>query len=394
MASVPTDNTAAYELYLQAKRTNPDHPETRVTEAETEQSIQLYRRAVELDSTFADAWARLADAYVGRAWRRNWDPAWADSGRRATERALELNPDLAYAHVQLGDAHWVLGNMEKQAKAYRRAWELRPELVVANNLIVSLGRRGRFAQKLKWMDRVLEVSPGSPGDVRSLVTTNLLLGRDSVAEAWRRYARERGVSLTEVDFHVALLHHADVDRALALLQRAPPGETAVGQRQKRAALALYRSDWTRARRLYRQLSPPPVLGVDIAGGLLSDRLGLAWALEKLGQRREAEHIAEQVRADARDAVDGNVPGSGPRNRLAVAHLLLGDTGRALDWLETAVDVGERNRFLLESVPTLAPLRQHRRFQRLLDQIDEHLAEQQRRAERNGWGEPREVSRER
>lgn len=121
--------------------------------------------------------------------------------------------------------------------------------------------------------------------------------------------------------------------------------------------------------------------------MLTDQLGLAWSLRQLGQRTEAAHIAEQVRTDAMDAVGDDVPGSPPRNRLAVAHLLLGDRARALDWLEAAVEAGERDAPLMETVPSLAPLRDHPRFQSLLDRMRKLLAEERRKVEDNGLGEP-------
>lgn len=82
VASVPTENTAAYELYLQAERMEgaPD-------EVSLDRRTELYRRAVALDTTFAPAWAGLADAYVDRALVEGGSEATADSGRRFARRA-------------------------------------------------------------------------------------------------------------------------------------------------------------------------------------------------------------------------------------------------------------------------------------------------------------------
>ncbi len=110
MASVPTENIAAYELYLQSQTISQVYPEPPNPETEREQSIRIYRRALELDSTSADAWAAFADSYAKRSWERGWDLAWADVARRP----LVLNPALAYAYAQLGDAYMTLGKTEKQ----------------------------------------------------------------------------------------------------------------------------------------------------------------------------------------------------------------------------------------------------------------------------------------
>lgn len=388
VASVPTENTAAYELYLQAKKIEE---EAALSEESNARKIRLYRRALELDSAFAEAWAGLADGFVDRAWKRGGVPAWADSGRSAAERALALDPELAHAHVQLGDALSVPGDEEGQLAAYRRALELQPgHEGAANNLLAELATRGQFAEALKWLDRLRRTSPNSPVYVASLLGTNVLLGRDSVAEAWRSYARERDLSLTEAEFRLSLFLRADLDRARTLLRSLSAGEMTLEDTRRRAALALYEGNWERARGLYRRLyskaSEGPGLGW-LVDGLLAGRLGLAWTLDRLGRREEARKIAREVRKDARGKIERGRGSFTLRRRLSVAALILGDTAKALDWLERAVELGDRARPVLERVPTLAPVRDHPRFRDLLGRVDDLLAEERRRAEEEGWGEP-------
>ncbi len=124
---------------------------------------------------------------------------------------------------------------------------------MVHNRTIFLGARDRYADQLKWLDRVLATLPESPANVRTVVATNVLLGRDSVAEAWRRYAREREIALERREFSVSLFHDTDTDRARALVDSLADGEERVDQRQRRAALALYEGDFTEARRLYRRL---------------------------------------------------------------------------------------------------------------------------------------------
>lgn len=383
VAAVPTPSTAAYELYLQAKAIEEEGPHT---DAANARKIRLFRRALELDSTFAGAWAGLADALVDRSWSRRWSTAWADSALAVADRALKLDPELARAHIQLGDAHWVLGNTERQLEAYRRAWQLNPDLPgVTNNLITLLDRQGRYAEKLKWLDRALRTSPQPANQVGTLVETNVLLGRESVADAWREYARRRELTLTETEFTVALLYRGEVDRATALLGELADGEETVNDIRRRALVELYEGDWKQARGLYRRL-------YSASGriyGLFDDRIGLAWSLDRLGQTREARKISERVREDATEAIDSGVPMPAVRHRLAVAHLLLGDTANSLEWLEAAVDAGGRRLPVLETAPTLDPLRNYPRFQALMDRVANALAAERRQAERNSWGEPPE-----
>ena len=65
MAARPTDNVEAYQVYLRALESlhHPDQSESTLGTA-----VELFRRAAELDSDFALAWARLSLAIS----RYNW----------------------------------------------------------------------------------------------------------------------------------------------------------------------------------------------------------------------------------------------------------------------------------------------------------------------------------
>lgn len=388
VASVPTENTAAYELYLQARRLRSEIPGLGAV-GRHERRIRLLRRSLALDSTFAEAWAGLAASYKAKAWRE-WSPVWADSARRAARRALDLNPKLADAYSYLGDAYWVLGDREAQLEAYRTALRLQPgHPHTANNLVAFLGFWGRLAEKAKWLATLLHTSPRSGWVVGNFVSLNSTLGREVMAEAWKDYARSHGISTRRVDFHLRLRRGQlkGARKLFAKLEGSETNETYLSRR--RAALALYEGSWIRAREIYRELygGAAPGASHPVFQSLLDDRLGLAWSLRELGQMQEAREIAVRVRKNAAEEVRRTERGYPSHLRLAVSHLILDDTARALDWLGSAVDAGYRGRETLETVPTLAPLRDHPRFRRLLSRLDSLLAEERRHVEAEGWGEP-------
>lgn len=383
LQEVPTQNTAAYELYLQAQ----DLEQLRTPSPMIDQRIQLYRRALELDSTFAEAWAGLADIFVAQGWVTS-DLAWVDSATAAARKALELDPALAAAHAQLGDVHWTLGRTEEAIAAYERALELHSgEREAMNNLSVLLGRRGRYAEKMRLLERLHRLAPDSPGPIARLAALNAQLGRDDVADAWLAYGRERGHSMPWTRFHVSLFHRQDLARAREALEELAKEIDDYRLTRRRAALALYAGDWTDARKHYRVLYPGiPKGSAAVFGGLLYDPLGLAFALDRLADPEEARAIAREVVETAEQDIAAN-PDPAPRQRMAVAHLILGDTTAALDWLEQAVDVGYRDVRELRTIPTLAPLRDHARFRTLLERMEILLAEELRRIEAEGWGLP-------
>ena len=127
----PTDNAEAYDAYLRGLESFE-----RRSKESTRLSIQFLERAIEADTEFAEAYASLAMAYTlagGNTLVKFMSndeahlPALA-----AARRALELDPDLARAHLALAG---VLNQLQPWApatdlaieQAYRRALDLDPE---------------------------------------------------------------------------------------------------------------------------------------------------------------------------------------------------------------------------------------------------------------------------
>src|SRR5438094_7309116 len=117
-----TKNVEAYEFYLRARK---------LFQQWTRQSIELARemfeRAIELDPHFAAAWAGLATAHVYLfSWGgRDPDPPKA---HHASIRALELDPELADAHVAAGQSFSMEQRYGEAAAEFEKAIELDPTL--------------------------------------------------------------------------------------------------------------------------------------------------------------------------------------------------------------------------------------------------------------------------
>ena len=81
----------------------------RQTQPEVEQAIGFFEQALQADSTFAPAFAGLADCYVLLSWV-GAEPLPAEEAypraKAAALRALQLDSTLAEAHTSLGIIHW------------------------------------------------------------------------------------------------------------------------------------------------------------------------------------------------------------------------------------------------------------------------------------------------
>lgn len=381
---LPTTSSAAYELYLQARGITFQR---RAGEEEAEVAARLYRRALELDSTFAEAWAGLADLYAGLSWTRDDGRARADSGVAAARRAIRHDPELAFAHVQLGDNLATLGRAGEQMDAYREALRLDPSQEQAlNNMNVVLVGNGRIAEAMRWLDRARRHAPDESHLAGRIAVLNAMLGRSDAARAWMDAARRRGHELPETRFDLALYFRGDVEEAREALRK-------IRARHRRpfgprmAALALYRRDWRTARRRFRALVEETGPASSWQHGLVPAGAGLAFALDRLGRDSAARSAArETVDALAERRIFFGQEGA-VRVQGAVARLVLGDTARALRELRKAVDAGFLRPRESRRSPLFDPLRHRTGFRAVLSRMDSLMAEERRRVEQNGWGEP-------
>lgn len=129
-----TESTTAYDLYLQGryfwnKRTLED---IRV-------AIGLFEEAIEVDSTYAPAYAAIADAYaVPTGWGD--DPGHAlNEAVRYAELALDLDPALAQAHTAIAYAVMMRDlDFRRAEAAFGRALELDPQYATAHQWLAEL----------------------------------------------------------------------------------------------------------------------------------------------------------------------------------------------------------------------------------------------------------------
>jgi len=155
-----SDNPEAFQLYLQGKFFGE-----RVTQADTDKAIDLFKQALAIDPDFALAWTGLSYVYQLQA---GYGFAPIDEGyeraRDAAQRALRLAPDLAEGHIALGavlEGHdW---NWAAAGASYRRALALAPGDANALRASAQLARiQGRVEEGLELIRKAVALDPLSP----------------------------------------------------------------------------------------------------------------------------------------------------------------------------------------------------------------------------------------
>jgi tetratricopeptide (TPR) repeat protein len=204
----------AHRLYLQGR-----YFVDRGSQDETAKGIRCLDEALKLDPTFALAWAELA-----RAWMNCANGGWTDPreahmrARKAVERALTLEPDLAEAHVRLGG---IQKNHEwdwKSAEAsYRRALELAPgNPIVLDGAGVMSECLGRLDEGIALLRRAVEQNPLSSSSYSNLALVYRAAGKLDEAEEACRKGIELSPKRICIHAHLALvlLAQGRIDEAL------------------------------------------------------------------------------------------------------------------------------------------------------------------------------------
>jgi len=180
----PTENTAAYDLYLRARRL--------VEAGDRAEKLALLEKAVALDPSFARAWGDVADEYAFVAFNfHEGVDGMLSKAKAAIDRAVQLAPDDPEVASSLGTYYYYA------FRDYTRATDLYQKLALKRpndaSLFESLGlierRQGRWAESLGNLRRATGLDVANLQYLNNLISI-LAEGRhyDELAAALRKKA--------------------------------------------------------------------------------------------------------------------------------------------------------------------------------------------------------------
>jgi TolB-like protein/Flp pilus assembly protein TadD len=401
----PTENMEAYQAYLVGVQywwTGEDERTARMM-------LEMLERAVELDPEFALAHALLSQAHSQYYhYKYDFTDARRAKARRSAERALELQPDLAEAHLALGFYHywchrdydsalaeiataergrpnnpevltakWAvarrMGRWQEALATLERASEIDPQgYLTLYEWGGTLTMMRRYADAEEQLRRAIDVAPDRP-DAYSYAALNYLLW-DGTTERARRLLLDVPTVNDPRLVHLALLfdyYDRDFGALRAGIERlrddAIALETAYLPKELLRCIALEGGgDGDRAR-----------VACESAGAVLTGELGrrpydhrlysaLGLAYAYLGRDDDAVTAARravEMWPVSKDAFEG----ARPAIELAKVYARVGDHDRAIDQLEDLLSIPCRLSVpLLRLDPAWDPLRDHPRFQELLE----------------------------
>jgi tetratricopeptide (TPR) repeat protein len=326
IASRPTENNEAHQLYLKGR-----YYWNKWLGPGFEKSRDYYQQAIDLDPTYALAYAGLAD-YYGFAFANGLLPPeekWAKAEEDTASKALELDPTLGEAYNPLAAAKLYYHRDWPAAERYfHRGFELSPNFAeMHHHYAMCLVLFGRNEEALAEVQRALELDPLSPRFNWNLARLLFFMRQyDRAIDQYRK--------TLELDPNDAMTHEW---LGYAYEKKGLQKETI--------------AEWSRALTLS---------GEDPQASLLQRTYataGFGAAVRALAQQK-LERLNERTgRGEYVAAVE-----------FVIAYTRLEDKEQAFAWLTKAVE--ERNRLALEINvnPLFDSLRSDPRFEPLMDKI--------------------------
>ena len=320
LRQLPTNNPEAYNYYLLA-----EFQSDKWTEVGFQNSIPLYKKAIEVDSAYVDPYVGLAQVWStgGAVWGvYNEQEAW-DNCRALLEKALELDPTHIDALETLASGYFYYDwDFHRPLIYFNRAKEEQGHygFLVMDYLI----KTGRLQDALNTSEYFIQLDPSRSGNYLFKCQALYLMGKQDEA-------------IRTIDEAYSLFDNLFFVREAAKLYFI------FGEMDK----------FHRVLEKHHRLFPdrPPLI---------------KWleAVDALYQQQDPSPYVKQLEQQYENEESGS-----PAWFLALTYAVLSDEEAIFDWLEKSYDRHEVEMTWLKTEPVLQPYQNHPQYQDLLERMN-------------------------
>src|SRR5437899_6764827 len=218
LAKKPTENPEAHRLYLLGR-----YEFGKYTQAGWNNAIRYYEEALRLDPGYALAYCGLADNYAYMVSVVMPDKEAIAKRKQFAEKALELDPELAEAHMSLAVVLVGAYDWRNALKEFDRALELNPNLAFAYELQAwTVNGLGRFDEAIAKTRKAVELDPLNPFFQMSLSFYQYWARQydDAIAQARKTLEMDPNSAISHVLLGLSFLKKGDTAGAIAELEKS------------------------------------------------------------------------------------------------------------------------------------------------------------------------------
>lgn len=377
ISRAPTGNLTAYDFFLRGREAYG-----RYTAEDNDEAIRLFREALDRDPDYAGAWAGLGDGFGLRVSNYGFPLHWADSALAASQRAIELDPDLADGFKALGLAYAVKGAYDQALPNYLRAVDLDPSYVSAvSNLASIYFWGGDFGAYHHWSMRAFRLAPNFRYRRTEVAWSYWSLQDYDLAERWTRESLALGADESEALTLLSSIAslRGELERGIELAEQSLPEPPTAYGHMSVAWAALFARDFERALPAAEEAGRLDPGGSTFHWHYSITTLG--FALLAAGETERGMRVLAEAQ-ELMEALMGLNDRWSPVWEMASIHAARGDVEKAIEWAERAYEEnGYRFPRYIGLDPMFDSVRDDPRFQAIVDRMQADVEEMRRRIER-------------
>lgn len=361
----PTNDLQAYDIYLQGRKYY-----SKYNEKDNDLAIQFFEKALEIDSTFALAYAGLGDALSQKGNYGSGDPKLLKTALKVSQKAIDIDNKSSEGYKALGLSYHYMGDTDKALESYHRAVEINPNNEMAtSNIAMICKEKGDIAEGIKWANKARELNPQHPMSFIRLSDLYESIGMDENAEsileeglAWNPGNEDLNLKLGDVVLKLKNLEKVIVN--VENLEKIQPESPNAFMLRGRAAFV--EKDYEKAQELY--LKAQEIAGQKEGSKYYWDiDMGLAFIDNKLNTEGASSPQLEKILSKL---LEKEMQHSKLHTQLTIVSIYAGlnKKDEAILYLEKAVQSGFLDYRMMEANPLFENIQHMDSFKKIKDQV--------------------------
>lgn len=341
-AMAPTQNVAAYDLYLKGR----DVLKNRRDAKAANDALQLFQKACEKDSSFALAWTGISDASL-LMYQLKRESFWAEKALTSAQQASSLNPNLPEVHFALGSVYTATGRNTEAIEELKRALALAPN---SDAGYLRLGKAylavGQSEPALAAFKKAVEINPYYWYNHKQLGVAYFELGRND--DALKEFQRQVELNPTDASGY---------NNLGAIYEQERRWKEAIPQFQKAIALSPSYDEYSNLGTAYYERGSYPDAvkmyekAVEANPNQATALRNLGYAYERAGENGKAASVFQRAIAKAYRDLEVNPRDTDALQNLALSYAETGQNAKALELIQRAraIDGADKDLMYSEAV---------------------------------------------